>query len=213
MYVAPLTEIDSVPSLGAMIGNVHSQDILTQINARWGTNTVAFGLANDPYKDEYQNFMNLLNTEIQKSDDYVLNTTQRIFNPDIYMPITNEHDLACIPQCMQIPMLMMPVMRDMFEQGMIWGWGWNPESLPEEDVYGRLIDNGRITIVPGHPEETPDYITWEYRTTDPDLTEDQLDAIDKSRRWLAEMIYQELSENGQHRDPTDLSNLIGKPKK
>ena len=213
MYVAPLTEIDSVPSLGAMIGNVHSQDILTQINARWGTNTVAFGLANDPYKDEYQNFMNLLDTEIRKSDDYVLNTTQRIFNPDIYMPITTAHDLACIPQCMQVPMLMMPAMRDMFEQGMIWGWGWNPESLPEEDYYGRLIGNGRAVIVPQAPDATPDYITWEYRTTDPDLTEEQLDVIDKSRRWLADMIERELSENGQHRDPTDLSNLSGKPKK
>lgn len=213
MYVAPLTDIDSVPSLGAMIGSVHSQDILDQINAKWGTSTVAFGLADDPYQEQYRHFSSLINAKLKESDNYVMQTTQHIFNPDIYMPITSEHDLACIPQVMQLPMLMMPQMRKMLEKGMIWGWGWTPEHLPEEDFYDRLIKSGSIEFVAGDPKTVPDYIVWDYKSTDPDLTPPQLDAIDRSRRWLADMIEREMSEGGQRRDPTDLSNVIGKPKK
>jgi len=210
MYVAPLTEIDQVPTLGAMVGSLHSDEILAQINGRYGSNAVVFSQGDDPYFSHYQNFMALVQHQTQVSDQYVLNTARIIENPNLFRPIETEQDLAVVPQCMQIPLLMMPDMRTLLENGQIWGWGWDPDTLPEEDVYGRLLNNGKFTVDFSNKENPyPETFEWLFKSTDPDLTDEQLEAIDRSRQYLHEFIERELASAGTRRDPTDLANSIG----
>ena len=97
----------------------------------------------------------------------------------------------------------------LFVTNKIWGWDWDPNSFPKEDVYGRLINNGRIGWDPRDPSTCPEFIEWNFEQGDPDLEWEQLEAIEQSRRWMADWLEKEMGENGSRRDPTDLSNRIG----
>jgi len=207
MYISPLQDIDNVPSLGAMIGSVRSPDVLEQINAKWGSNTVAFGMPNHPFAEHYKHFMNLVNGQLAHTDQVVMSTVEAVMNPNQFKVIQNETDLALVPPCMQIPLLMMPQMYELAMEGKIWCWGYEPASLPTEDAYGRILSNGKVEWDPRDPSTLSEYITWEWKQDDPDLTDEQWEAIEKSRKWLADWIENEMS-GGERRDPTDLGNVI-----
>ena len=208
MYVANLAELDNVPSLGALIGNTHSQEVLERINAKWGNSAVSFGLPSDPFNDQYRNFMNLVNGQLAKTDAIVRATVSSIMAPNTFRPIQNETDLILTPPCMQIPLLMMPQMHDLFMERKIWGWGYDPASLPTDDQYGRLINNGKIEWDPRDPSTCPEYIEWNFEQDDVHITDEMLEAVDKSRRWLADWLEKEMSGDGQYRDPTDIGNCM-----
>jgi len=207
MHISPLQEIDNVPSLGAMIGSVRTTDVLDQINAKWGSNTVAFGMPDNPFQEHYKHFMNLVNHQLNTTDQLVLSTVEAVMNPNRFKVIQNETDLALTPPCMMVPLLTMPQMYELAIEGKIWAWGYDPATLPSDDPYGRILNNGKVEWDPRDPSTLPEYITWEWRSDDPDLTDEQWEAIEKSRKWLADWIENEM-DGGERRDPTDLSNVI-----
>lgn len=208
MYIPDIMDIDNSPSLGAMIGTTHSPDALNALNEKWSAGGVAFGLPTNPDSDNYKHFMGLVNAQINKTDTIVRQTMESILLPNEYRVIDNETSLALMPPIMQVPMLMAPCLNDMFRDRKIWGWGWNPDTFPQEDVYGRLINNGRIEWDPRDKDTCPEFIEIEFMQDDPDLEEEELKAIEKSRRWIADWIEKEMSDEGSRRDPTDLSNCI-----
>ena len=207
MYIPPLTEIDNVPSLGAMIGNLHSSSVLDEINAKWSDNAVAFGLPSNPFGEGYKNFMQIVDHQINVTDKMVMQTTSAVYNPHTYRVVTDEDGLALMPPVMQPTILMMPVVCDLFRERKIWGWNWNPDSFPESDQFGRLISNGKAEWDPRDPSTCPEYLTWEFEQDDTQITDEMLEAVEKTRRWLSDWLEHEMNE-GTRRDPTDLSNVI-----
>lgn len=211
MYVAPLAEIDTIPSLMAVIGSTQSQSVLDAINARYGgTASVAFGQTTNPMNEDYRNFMSLVHNKIEKADNIIREVTQSILYPEHWRVIDTEEALAAAPACMQPALLMTPGVFELFKENKLSGWDWDPDTFPNEDVYGKQLNNGKIIIDPRDPSILPEYVEseWNSAETDFELTDEQQEILEKSREYLIKLVNQEMSNNGSRRDITDLSNTI-----
>jgi hypothetical protein len=82
--------------------------------------------------------------------------------------------------------LLHPDMRRLLEQGRISGWGYDPDDLPEEDMYGRMLNNGVADFENPNSFNEDDCVVFNYEwdSTDPDLTEEELDAIGATREAI-----------------------------
>ena len=211
MYVARLYEIDNVPNLAAMIGSVGSQDVIDQINMRWGgASTVAFGQISNPMNTGYQQFLNLVNGQLARTDNIVQQVTQSVLYPETWKTIDSEEALVMPPPSMQVALLMTPPILELFKNHQISGWGWNPDTFPDTDMYERTLNNGKVETRPD-PKDVPDEIVteWSTDTADYDIDNDEdYFALVRSRKYLAKLLQQELGEEGQRRDPTDLSQTM-----
>lgn len=211
MYVARLYEIDNVPNLSAMIGSVGSQDVIDQINMRWGgASTVAFGQVSNPMDTGYQQFLNLVNGQLARTDNIVQQVTQSVLYPETWRTIDSEEALVMPPASMQVALLMTPPILDLFKNHQISGWGWNPDTFPDTDMYERTLNNGMVETRPD-PNDVPDEVVteWSTDTADYDVDEDEdYFALVRSRKYLTKLLEQELGPDGQRRDPTDLSQTM-----
>ena len=163
MYVAPLAELDNIPSLVAMIGNTQSQAMLDQINSRWGgTASVSFGQVSNPLNENFRNFANLVNGQLARTDRVIREVTQSIIYPEHFRVIDSEEALAAAPVCMQPALLMTPGVFELFKEHKLSAWDWNPDTFPNEDVYGKQLDSGKVVIDPRDPSTVPEYVvsTW-----------------------------------------------------
>lgn len=211
MYVAPLREIENVPSLGAMIGSTQSQVILDQINSKWGgTASVSFGQINNPLNDNFRNFMNLLHGQLARTDKIIQEVTQSVLYPERWRVIDNEEALAAAPASMQPALLMTPGVFELFKERKLSAWDWNPDTFPKEDVYGKQLNNGKVVIDPRDPSIVPEYIVTEWNSDEKDfeMTDEQQEILEKSREYITKLLDEEMGEGGSRRDITDLSNTI-----
>lgn len=211
MYIAPLAEALITPSLGSLLGTSATSDVLSYLNNQYGNhNGVIFGQAGDPLADRFNNLMTLVQTQLVDTNRMVQQTTLAVSNPLQIQAITSEEQLYNTPVSMQLPILMYQPIRELFEQDRIYGYGFCKENLPQEDVFGRLIDNGKVTLNKNFYADgkIPDYMVEEWVTTDPNLTFDELDAIEETREWVEKYLRDQMREGGEMRDPTDPSNKI-----
>lgn len=211
MYIAPLAEALITPSLGSLLGTSATSDVLSYLNNQYGNhNGVIFGQAGDPLADRFNNLMTLVQTQLVDTNRMVQQTTLAVSNPLQIQAITSEEQLYNTPVSMQLPILMYQPIRELFEQDRIYGYGFCKENLPQEDVFGRLIDNGKVTLNKNFYADgkIPDYMVEEWVTTDPNLTFDELDAIEETREWVEKYLREQMREGGEMRDPTDPSNKI-----
>ena len=211
MYIAPLAEALITPSLGSLLGTSATSDVLSYLNNQYGNhNGVIFGQAGDPLADRFNNLMTLVQTQLVDTNMMIQQTTLAVSNPLQIQAITSEEQLYNTPVSMQLPILMYQPIRELFEQDRIYGYGFCKENLPQEDVFGRLIDNGKVTLNKNFYADgkIPDYMVEEWVTTDPNLTFDELDAIEATREWVEKYLREQMREGGEMRDPTDPSNKI-----
>jgi hypothetical protein len=153
---------------------------------------------------------NARSTEVLRQNADFIRATNNI------VPIACEDDLLAVPVVMQIPILTHPRVRQLFEDGRIEGWGLDPRQLPEEDVVGRLIDNGKCG------DEINDQGQWEFKSDmhwswyddDPDHSQEELKLLDVSRQFVQDYIDRQLSPEGELKDPTGaLYGSLIRPKK
>ena len=205
--VRTIQQLSMIPSLGAMLGNVHSNDVLDRLNMASGGGVI-FGQPGDPFKDRYAYLREQLGTSLSLADKIIERTRQAILEPERLTPITSVEAMYDVPKSMQLPILMYEPIRTLLQDGRISGYDVDPNNLPDEDVYGRLINNGRVEINSGVDE-----MVWEWKTDDPNLTEEDLSAIEQTRGWIDTWLLNEMKPGGEYRDPTDPSNKISKKKK
>ena len=216
MYIAPLAEALITPSLGSLLGTSASADVLSYLNNQYGSqNGVIFGQPGDPLMDRFHNLMNLVQTKLIDTNQMIQQTTIAVTNPCQIQAITSEEQLYNTPVSMQLPILMYAPIRELFEQDRIYGYGFCKENLPQEDVFGRLIDNGKVTLNQNFYADgkIPDYMEEHWESTDPKLTFDELDAIEETREWVLQYLRAQMREGGEMRDPTDPSNKISQPRR
>ena len=205
--VHSIRSLSMMPSLGAMIGNTHSSEVLERLNMASGGGVI-FGQPGDPIRDRYQHLTGVLMNTLHAADDLIMKTRQMIQQPEKMVPITSIEAVQTMPPCMQLPFVMYEPIRTLLTDKRIDGFGIDPRFLPDEDVYGRLISNGKADISAGDKE-----FVWEWRTDDPKLSEEDLDAIEQTRNWIDRWLVEEMQPGGEYRDPTDPSNKISKKKK
>lgn len=205
--VRSIQQLSMVPSLGAMLGSVHSNDVLDRLNMASGGGVI-FGQPGDPLRERYQNLRAQLANSLMLADRIVERTRQVIFEPERMVPITCVDDLYNVPQVMQLPILMYEPVRTLLEEGRISGYDIDPKNLPDEDVYGRLINNGKVEL----GQDKDGEFVWLWRTDDPVLTDADLEAIEATRGWIDSWLLNEMKPGGDYRDPTDPSNKISKKK-
>jgi hypothetical protein len=211
MVVAQLREIDNIPSLGALVGSTQSQAMLDHINSKWGgTASVSFGQINNPMNDNFRNFMNLIHGQIARTDRVIQEVTQSVLYPEHWRVIDSEEALAAAPASMQPAILMTPGVFELFREGKLSAWDWNPDTFPKEDVYGKQLDNGKVVIDPRDPSILPEYIVSEWNSAEKDfeMTEEQQEILEKSREYITKLLDEEMGDGGSRRDITDLSNII-----
>lgn len=210
--VFEIQSLSMTPTLGALVGTCGSQTVIDNLNQMYGSSGgVIFGQQGNPYQDRYSILMGQLATNLEAADTVVRETTAVLLAPDVIKPILSEEALRACPVSMQLPILMYAPIRGLMQDDRIFGYGFEKENLPEEDVFGRLINNGRVQLTGlAKDEKIPDYLVWTWKTSDPYLTDVELEHIDATRSWLDQWLFDEMAVGGKYRDPTDPSLTIKK---
>lgn len=209
MQVLSLITLPNAIPIGAFQGQVGMQAVLEELNNQWKSGgAVVFG-GRDAFTEKFAAFSRMVGEKIEDVKNTVLRSIEAVCAPNKFQAITCVDDLYNVPACMFIPILTAPDVRQLFDKGVLDGWGITADQLPEEDIYGRLINNGRFdTGSENYDRNAP--ISWTYQTGDPLLDREQLDAIETSRAFISTFLEEQMGEGGDEMDITNMPNRMGK---
>ena len=191
------------PSTGALLGSVTKQSIIDSINRTSGSN-VYFGQMDNPVSAEFQALKQIV-ASAEAQGTRIFNQMQQLSNlntlhADI-IAVNSIDDLRDVPQSMWMPILMYEPIRKLHQDGVIFGYGLDPNCVPEEDVYGRLIHNGESHYNATNPSK---FVSWEFSSNDPNISIADLECIETTRNFIDGFLYEQLSEDGKLLDPTNV---------
>ncbi len=197
-----LLSCSAVPGLGSLIGSVGTDSMLQTINDEMA-NSGYFGSSTDMFNQYRQNFIQAIVEPFRMIGNTIKDVVGKFDYDDRYMIIDSEEKLEQIPMCMQLPILQYEPVRKLFDEGRIFGFGY--ENIPEGDAYGRLINNGYVADVAEVMNAKGEFtLSYHFESDDPELTFDEQDAIRETREWLDRFMRE------SDRDFTDpLGNSIG----
>ena len=199
MALVNIVETSGMPSMGRLIGSPMDMSALEEYNQSRGSGVLLSDPSN-PYLEKYRNFTNEVLAVREQATDMLGNTIAMCEGYQNLAAITDEsHFRKGIPENMWVPILTHNTFRNLLEDEAIYGFGIDASDLPEEDVYRRLINNGRIT---SGGYDKPQYFHSQFRTGDPDMSFDDLRAIEETREFMEEWLGHEM-KHGESRDPTD----------
>lgn len=188
-----VTSTSFMPSLGSLIGSRVTTEVFEQVNNNGHASVFGneFEHLDRAFFERHVKPMNDLNFQIER-------TVNMILNPDYIRTLSSFDDFKSIPTCMEMPILLFAPVRELFEQGRIEGFNYTPDTLPDEDMYGRLIDNFTCEDVDAASDEDGRYtIEATLYSDDEDFTDDQLLSIRRTREFILNGIL-----NNTDRDPT-----------
>jgi len=180
------TFVSRIPTPGALFGLNGSAAVLEHFNNNRGASF--FGTAQDRYAQVFHEFTEHIWKPLDAGIKMVASTVNAIINPDVFRPLWNVEELKSTPFCMQLPILYFEPVRELLESGRVHGYGYSPTDIVGEDKWGRLIANGTIDHTTKRDENGNHIITEIYMSGDPVLSSDELDAIDDTRRFIADLI-------------------------
>lgn len=198
---APILMPGAMPSASALLGTAAGSEILQEINSRIGATFIG-----TRYNDVDNAFMRNVIMPTRQALQVAQQTVALLSNNDIIVPLAEIDAFGEIPSSMYLPILLYPPVRSLLERGRVEGWGIDPSQLPEGDVYGRLINNGRIEDLQMALDASPDGVvefTSTWCSDDPDLSFADLDAIEITRRTV------DLILSDTEFDPTNISTVRG----
>ena len=210
MHVMPLVDVmDAVP-ISTFLGGTGMQDVIDHMNETWRNGAgVIFG--EGVFGDRYRAFREMVTDRQREIINAVEKTVQSVTCPDKFQYISSQEDLEHVPPCMYIPLLTYGPVRKLYDEGMIRGWGVACTELPDEDVCGRLINNGRFRSDDEEWMKDPESgVKYTVKTGDPDYTREELNKIESSRAFIDSWLEEQLGPGGDHLDMTDLPNQMGK---
>jgi len=203
MSTIHITELNAVPTMGALLGSQGNTALLTQISKMAGN---YFGSENDRYANQYKSFITTYIEPIRQANSDIKIAAQRLTMPDSIRPISTYEDLREIPPCMMVPVLTCDPVYSLLRQGRIDGWGFLAENLVDaKETYDRIIDTNGVVDFSEDPEDGETYIQhfeWDV-FEDPDIEHDDRIALMETRDFVRKV----LKESSL--DPTDLDNLRG----
>lgn len=186
-------------SAGMLMGDMGSMRTVQAINNLYNqTGAAVYSEAGQAHMQMVQQSINNIVSKLVTANDMLRSITD-------YKAITEPEQLCYVPEPMWLPILTMPEIRELHQAGKIYGFGVPVDAVPQEDVYGRMINNGRVEIV-GY-KDNPDeiYQEWSMCTDDPELSWSDLDNIEATRNFIRDMLNRQ-SGSGDQLDPTDYPN-------
>lgn len=188
-------------SLGGLLGTSSSADFIKSINVDTGGGTY-YGDTNDPFRNNYMHFMQHVVQPIRDTQVKLLEAKMTIEKPDTFRTIDSVQELETgVPPCMWPGILTFEPVRKLAVSGRIEAFGVDVSNYPTEDVYGRLIDNGTVMLVPENIKDRQVELVYEHVSTDPVLTMDELEHLENTRIFLEGFL---LNEDTMHLDPTSI---------
>lgn len=194
----PTMQLGANPSLSSIIGSVGTDSLLKTINTELN-NSNFFGSIDDIISKGRTMFIENHIRPIQTIGNTLKNVVDMMEYDDTYRDITCEEDLKSIPSCMHDSILRYKPVKKLFDQSRIFGFGW--DYVPEEDCYGRLINNGTVEDVREAMNGKGEYeLTYHFESTDPDLSFEELESIRVTREYIQKVL------DTTNFDPTDYPN-------
>ena len=182
--------VGDIPSPAALLGTRGSAQLLQTINDSLGNSTF-FGSAQDIYRSASNAFIQNIVQPIREMGNLLRHASRTLLNPDEYRALETRDDFIYAPPCMQLPIVMYAPMRKLLEQGRISGYGYDVDNLPDEDVYGRLCNNGMVPdVLEACGENDTCELLYEWHDSDPDLSIDELAAIARTREAIDHVLDQ-----------------------
>lgn len=197
----PIKMSGAMPSASFFMGPSSTVEITQEINASVGSTFIG------NHHDEWDNaFFRHVVAPARQAMEQARYASASLGITDEWVPIETFDQLRALPPSMQLPVVMYGPVRKLLMDGRISGFGYIPESIPEENPYERLFNNGTIDNLGALPRDDqgniPLEFNYEWHCTDPDLSIDQLfsgEALYATlKEWLAET----------DEDPTSPPNLI-----
>lgn len=183
----------SMPSLGTLIGSRVSSEVFDAVNSRGHASF--FGSDFDNMNREF------FNRHVRPMDNIgfeITRTVNALMNPDQFRILESVEDFRSIPPCMEIAIALYAPVRQGMLEGRMEGFGYDPSTLPQEDVFGRLIDNFTCEDVGSASDKDGYYdISGTLDSDDPDLSDNELYSIRKTREYILNHILADTD-----RDPT-----------
>lgn len=191
-----IMQFERIPSIGAILGTQGQKDVLDIINSKLGGSSF-FGSSSDPFAQQQRYFIDRVVQPIR----FVAHQFKQQFSEmtnrheNVIRPIVSLQDLEYgIPECMWMPIAMHPTIKKLGEQRRVDLFGYDPKKLPDENPYLRLLNNGCDVDVDRLRKEGDNYMyTVEIRSDDPDLTDDELEAIGDTYNFI-DLYYSKLDE-------------------
>ena len=135
MQVLRVLDMPTAIPLGAYLGgNYGQQAVLDKLNSVWNTNGSGVLFGQSVWGDRYAAFTQTITARDNEAFHAVERTLDVTLRPNKILPIESLEDLEQVPPCMYQAILTMPQMRKLYDEGMIRGWGVEPQDLPQEDV-------------------------------------------------------------------------------
>lgn len=184
-----------LPSLGTLIGSRVSSEVFDSINRTGFTSFFGdeFNHMRQEFFERHVKPMDALNVELSR-------TVNLILNPDKFRILETMEDFQSIPPCMELAILMYEPVLQGVREGRLDGFGYDVNSLPDEDVFGRLIENFTCEDVAAASDAEGYYkVSGTLYSDDPDLSDDDLFAIQRTRDYIRRVILDKTD-----RDPTDI---------
>lgn len=180
----------SLPSLGLFSGSSGSSMIASELNQylerTGGGRYFAQNQSSDVLSHMNVFMNNVIYPQIQATYEFGNLVGISMLTDFKYIDSVEELEKG-IPPSMYIPLLSYAPIRNMFTAGKISGFGLLPDELPDEDVWGRLIDNGRVDLSEPCPE-TGRVMNYHWKLDDPEWTFEDLCVVRRSRDWLMDFM-------------------------
>lgn len=202
-----ITQLNDVPSVGALLGSRGSQELLSSINRSLGSNAF-FGSNDDRYGHLHQNFVTKFIEPIRRANSMICDLSARLVNNDYFRSLTTPDELRACPPCMMPSLLTHEPLYNLFRQGRVNGWGYVPEAFVDaREQYKRLVEtNGTVWYETSSPN-LKDGEFWDETTIhygiDPQISFEDRIAIEETRDYIDKILRE------SEMDPTDLDELRG----
>lgn len=189
-----------MPSLGALIGSRVSSDVFAAVQG--SSHSSYFG---DDFNKLKRDFFNQFVKPMDNLSIDLSRTVNALMNPDRIRPLISIDDLRTTPLSMELSIALYEPVRTGILEGRMDGYGYDPSTLPKEDFYGRMIENFSCSDV-REASDADGYfpLTGTMHSDDPDLSDDELRAIEATRDFIRDRILAETN-----RDPTSIDVCRG----
>lgn len=177
--------------MGAIFGSSSPTALLDQLNRQSGA-SVIFGSQTDPFQQGFASFNQQIIRPLNESsgiDSALASITNKIMNNDVMIPINTAEQLKSIPPSMHMPIVYFPPIRALLEDGKIDGFGIDPKDLNPEDSYANVVESGYVEFTSEDIDKDGHLpIVFKSSTLDPELSDEEIEAIRITRRFLEEFL-------------------------